>query len=173
MFRTSMRKLLRDFSVNKTRTFFVILAIFIGVFGMSVVANSYAILLREMDVNYRNTNPASATLWTSPIDDSYVQKIADLPYIKDVECREKIVGRVQVGQNEWKDIWLFVVDDFNNLRLDLFSPETGKTIPGTGEILFERKALFIAKTDIGETLNIKIPDGTIQPLNVVGTVHAP
>lgn len=173
MFNTRWRKLIRDLSVNKMRTFFVIMAIFIGVLGISVVANSYSILLREMDKNYLNTNPASATLWTDPLSDSFIQNVRDLPYIKDAEKREKIVGRVQVGNNEWKDIWLFVVNDFNDVHLDTFTSEKGKAVPGQGGILLERKALSIAKAEIGQSLNIKIPDGSITDLNLTGTVHAP
>lgn len=173
MFTTRWRKLLGDFSINRTRTIFVILAICIGVFGISVVANSYSILLREMDKNYMNTNPASATLWTSPLSDADIQNITDLSYVKDAEKREKVVGRVQVGTNEWKDIWLFVINDFNDIRLDTFIPEKGKVSPDKGEILLERKALSIARAEIGQTLNIKIPDGEITPLSLAGTVHAP
>lgn len=173
MFNTRWRKVLGDLSVNKMRTALVILAICIGVFGISVVANSYAILLREMDKNYMNTNPASATLWTSRLNDSTIREIIDLPYIKDAEGREKVVGRVQVGDSEWKDIWLFVINDFNDVRLDTFTSEKGKSAPGKGEILLERKALSIANAEIGQPLNIKIPDGEISSLKLTGTVHAP
>ncbi|MFZ5643809.1 MAG: ABC transporter permease [Bacillota bacterium] len=173
MLTSRWRKLIGDLSINKMRTVFAIVAICIGVFGISVVANSYSILLREMDKNYMNTNPASATLWTEPLSDSYIQKIIALPYIKDAEKREKVIGRVQVGSNEWKDIWLFVINDFNNVRLDTFTTEKGKMVPDTGEILLERKALSIAKADIGQSLNIKIPDGKITALELTGTVHAP
>jgi len=162
-----------DLSINKMKTFFVVLAICIGVFGFSVVANSYSILLREMGVNYMNTTPASATLLTDPLSDSYIQKIRALPYIKDAEKREKVVGRVEVGNNEWKDIWLFVINDFGDVRLDTFTSEKGEAIPNTGEILFERKALSIAKAEIGQSINIKIPDGNKTTLKLTGTVHAP
>jgi len=173
MFNTRWRKVLGDLSVDKMRTALVILAICIGVFGISVVANSYAILLREMDKNYMNTNPVSATLWTSRLNDSTFREIIDLPYIKDAEGREKVVGRVQVGDSEWKDIWLFVINDFNDVRLDTFTSEKGKAAPGYGEILLERKALSIANAEIGQPLNIKIPDGEISSLKLTGTVHAP
>jgi len=168
-----LRKIFRDLSVNKMRSLLVILSISIGVFGISVVANSYSILMREMNVNYMNTTPASATLWTDPLDASEIQKIKNLPYIEDAEEREKIVGRIQVGDNEWKDIWLFVINDFENVRLDTFAPESGKAIPDQGEILLERKALSIANAEIDQTVYIKIPDGSISSLNLVGTVHAP
>lgn len=173
MLTSRWRKLIGDLFANKMRTVFVILAICIGVFGISVVINSYSILLREMDKNYMNTNPASATLWTDPLSDAYIQKIRDLPYIKDAEKREKVVGRIQVGNNEWKDIWLFVINNFNDVRLETFTSEKGKVIPGKGEILLERKALSIAKAEIGQLLNIKIPDGNITGLKFTGTVHAP
>jgi len=173
MLSSRWRKLLGDLFVNKMRTALVILAIGIGVFGISVVANSYSILLREMDKNYWNTTPSSATLWTDLLSDSDIEKVKALPYIKEVECREKVVGRVQVGNNEWKDIWLFVVHDFNDLRLDTFTLEEGSAVPSQGEILFERKALTFAKAEIGQSVNIKIPNGNITSLNLTGTVHAP
>lgn len=173
MLTTRIHKLLGDLSVNKLRTSFVILAIFLGCFGFSVVANSYAILMREMDRNYMNTNPASATLWTEPISEQMLQKIADLPYIKDAGTTEKVVGRIAVGENEWKDIWLFVVPDFQDVKIDAFFPEEGKVIPATGEILLERKALSIANAEVGQSVNVKVPGGVVTALSLTGTVHAP
>ena len=70
-------------------------------------------------------------------------------------------------------IQLFVINDFNDVRLDTFTPEAGQAIPGKGEVLLERKALSIAKTEIGRSLTIKIPDGPITTLSLTGTVHAP
>lgn len=166
-------KILRDLSVNKLRSFFVILAIAIGVFGISVVANSYVILKREMNQNYMDTNPASATIVTSHLNSSEIADISALDYIDVVEEREKVVGRVQIGDNEWKDIWLFVVDDFNKLKLDTFTQEEGARVPNSGEILFERKAITFTGAELGQTINIKIPGGAVTPLKLTGSVHAP
>lgn len=173
MLSSRWRKLLGDLFVNKARTVLVILAIGIGVFGISVVANSYSILQREMDKNYWNTTPSSATLWTDPLSATDIENIRALPYIKAAEQREKIVGRVQVQSNEWKDIWLFVIHDFNDLRLDTFTSEQGNAVPARGEILFERKALAFASAEVGQSVNIKIPDGNITSLKLTGSVHAP
>ncbi len=76
-----------------------------------------------MDLNYLKTNPAAATIMTTPLDDEFLQSVKDLPQVDEVEARRLIVGRVEVGENEWKNIWLFVVDDFNSLTLDKFFPE--------------------------------------------------
>lgn len=173
MLTSRWRKILGDLSINKMRTFYVILAISIGVFGFSVVINSYSILMREMDKNYMDTNPASAILYTDTLRNSYIQKIEELPYIKDAEADNEIIGRVRIGNSEWKDIWLFVINDFSNVKTDIFTPETGKAIPTEGEILLERKALSIAKAKVGDSLNVSIPDGKITTLKLTGTVHAP
>lgn len=169
----SWRKALRDLWLNKARSFLVVLAIAIGVFGLGLVANSYAILVREMNANYMRTNPAAATIYTSTLDDAFLQKVKDLPQVDEVETRSLVIGRVQTGENEWKTIWLFIIDDFNNLRLDKFSPEAGQYPAQTGEILLERDALKVANAIIGQSLRIKIPNAAPVSLNLTGSVHAP
>ncbi len=170
---SAWRKVLRDLWLNKARAFLVILSIAIGIFGLGLVANSYAILVREMDVNYLRTNPAAATLYTTDLDDDFLQQVKNLPQVDEVESRRLIIGRVQTGENEWKTIWLFVIEDFGNLRLDRFSPEAGQYPAKTGEILLERDALKVANAEIGQTLGVKIPNATPAPLRLVGSVHAP
>src|SRR5512137_2939034 len=100
------RKALRDLWLNKTRTLLVVAAMAIGIFGIAVVADAYAILTREMDVNYLRTNPASATLVTDPLSDDLVQAARDLPPIGEAEARRTVVGRIQVGPDEWQPLWL-------------------------------------------------------------------
>jgi putative ABC transport system permease protein len=172
-FPTAWRKALRDLWLNKARAFLVVLSIAIGVFGLGLVANSYAILVREMDVNYLRTNPAAATIYTTALDDDFLQQVKDLPQVDEVEARSLVIGRVQTGENEWKTIWLFVVADFENLRLDKFSPEAGQYPAKTGEILLERDALKVANAEIGQTLGVKIPNAPATALQLVGSIHAP
>jgi putative ABC transport system permease protein len=167
------RKALRDLWLNKSRTILVVLAMSVGVFGVGLVANAYAILTREMDKNYMLTNPASATLLTDALDARFVQSVRDLPSIGDAEARRKVVGRIQVGPDEWRDIWLFIISDFGDIRLDTFKPEQGQWPPAKGEILLERVALSVAKAKLGEVVTVKIPDGPKRELRLVGTVHAP
>lgn len=173
MISSRWRKLAGDLSVNKLRTTFVVLAICIGIFGISVIANSYSILMREMDKNYMNTNPASATLVINQLCDAEVNKVRDLSYIKDAEKRVKVVGRVQIGENEWKDIWIYVINDFNDIRLNTFTSESGKAVPGKGEVLFERKALGLANAEVGQSVTIRIPGGNPATLKLSGSVHDP
>ena len=169
---TPWRKALRDLWLNKARTILVILAIAVGVFGLGLVLDSYTILTREMNENYRRTNPASATLYTGPLDDANVQAVDGLPQIAEAEARRMVVGRIQVGPDEWLNIWLYVIDDFDQVRLDRFSPELGQYPPQTGEILLERAALRLVDMKVGDTATVKIPDGEPVDLQMTGTVHA-
>lgn len=167
------RKALRDLWLNKTRTALVVLAIAVGVFGLGLVLDSYTILTREMNENYQRTNPASATLYTSPLDEATVQFVEDLPQIAEAEARRMVVGRIQVGPDEWLNIWLFVINDYDQVRLDRFSPDQGQYPPKTGEILLERAALRLVGLKVGDTATVKIPDGAPVDLKMTGVVHAP
>ena len=117
----------------------------VGVFGIGVVINAYAILIREMDRNYQGTAPASAILWTVAADRRSRTGRAGRPDIADAEARRRIVGRVLVGPDEWRDLWLFVINDFEDDPNRHLTPERGKWPPADGEILLERAALWVAK----------------------------
>jgi putative ABC transport system permease protein len=173
MFNTLWIKALRDLWVDRSRTLLVILSIAIGVFGAGLVADTYAVLSREMDKNYQNTTPASATLWLDQVDDSLVNQVRALPAIKQAEARRMVVGRIQVGQSEWKEIWLFVANDYQKLALDTFSPDSGVYPPGSGQILLERAALTLARAKLDQTVQVRLPEGQELSLTVAGTVHAP
>src|SRR3989304_416715 len=87
------RKIIRDSRLNKLRTFLVVGAIAIGVFGVGLVTDADAVLSREMEKNYLRTNPASATIWTDPIDDNFIQAVSNLPALGDAEARRLGGGR--------------------------------------------------------------------------------
>jgi putative ABC transport system permease protein len=126
-----------------------------------------------MDVNYQQTNPASATLLLDRVDAALVQQVRQRPEIAEAEARQMVVGRIQIGPDEWRNIWLFVIDDFNDLRLDTFTPEAGQWPPAQEEILLERVALSVAKARVGDRVAVKIPNGSPRELHLVGTAHAP
>ncbi len=130
------------------------------------------ILSRTVDVNYMSTNPASATLWTDPLDDDFVEAVQDLPTIAEAEARRRVRARFMVG-DEWVTMWLFVINDFNDVRVSMFKSEEGAWPPADGQILIERDALKVYKLDIGDTVLVKTPNGPKRELPIVGRVHDP
>ncbi len=168
-----LRKILRDVWENKARTGLVVLALTVGLAGLGAFLVSYAVLMREMQVNYLATNPASATVAMEAVTPELVSAVRALPQIADAEARGKVVGRIEVKEGQWLPLWLFVVDDFGDLRVSTFRPQAGAWPPATGEILLERNALGVAQKQIGNLALVKTPHGTPQTLRVAGIVHDP
>jgi putative ABC transport system permease protein len=169
----SWGKAFRDLWENKARALLVILALVVGVLSVGTVAVTYSILIREMDVNYLKTDPASATLRVAPLDDELVKTVAEMPRIAKAEARSEIVGRFLLSPGRWQELWLYVVPDFDHMQLDRFTPERGAWPPATGEILLERTAVSVAQAKMGDTVTVKIPNRKALALSFTGTVHTP
>ncbi len=168
------RKVVRDLWLNKARTLLAVLAIAIGIFGVGTVLTGYSILTHEINANFLGTNPASAILYTDNADDKLAAAVESLPGVANAEPRRVVTARILVGPGDWRRLLLFVIDDFNNLRVSTFKPEQGDWPPADREILIERSALPLIKKQIGDMVIIQTPDnGQNHELRVSGIVHDP
>jgi putative ABC transport system permease protein len=165
------RKVLRDFSRERTRTALVVTAMAAGIAGFCAMLSSYAILTRELNRGYLDTNPASATIRTSALDDATVAAVAATAGIAAAEPRRVVSGRIKAGPARWQDLRLFVVKDYGDIRVSRLKPQRGAWPPATGEILIERDALQVARARIGDTVTVKTLRGREAALRVSGTVH--
>jgi putative ABC transport system permease protein len=168
---TPLRKAIRDFWQERARTALVVLAIALGISAFAAVLSSYAILTRELDNGYLATNPASAVLRVDSIDNDLVKAILKNPEVSDAEPRRTISGQMKSGPVQWRNLVLFVVEDYGNIRVSKLVPEQGAWPPATGEILIERDAFQVAKANIGDAVIVKTTDGIEQPLVISGSVH--
>jgi putative ABC transport system permease protein len=165
------KKIIRDFWRERTRTALVMLAIALGVSAFSTVLSAYAILVRELDRGYLATNPASATLRADAIDDALVAAVLSGHGVSDAEPRRVVTGRIKAGPMEWRNLTLFVVKDYGNIRVSRLVPEKGAWPPGAGEILIERDALQVARASIGDTVTVRVGNGPERALRLTGSVH--
>jgi len=165
------RKAVRDFWHERARTVLVVLAIALGISAFAAVMSSYAILTRELDQGYLATNPASAVMRLDSVDDETVKAILQNPEVSDAEPRRTIRGQLKSGPVQWRNLMLFVVHDYGNIRVSRLVPEEGAWPPATGEILIERDAFQVAKAHIGDVVRVKTPNGVEQPLVISGRVH--
>lgn len=168
---TLWHKAIRDFWSERARTALVVLAIALGISAFASVLSSYAILTRELDRGYLATNPASAVLHVDRIDDELVTAILQNPDVSDAEPRRSVSGQIKAGPVQWRNLKLFVVKDYGDIRVSKLEPEAGAWPPATGEILIERDAFQVAKVKIGDRVTVKTPEGTEQQLVVSGSVH--
>jgi putative ABC transport system permease protein len=173
MFSPRWAKVLRDLWLNLPRTMLVIFAITLGVIGVGSVLDAFAVINREIDTNWIITNPASATLSMPNVDSDALNVAKNFPGVADVEARGHVYARVQVGPDAWENIVLFVVSDFDNLRIFKFWPESGSWPPADRQILIERAAIpFIHKTT-GDMVTVKTLTGMPHELSIVGVTWDP
>jgi putative ABC transport system permease protein len=168
---TPWHKAFRDFWHERARTTLVVLAIALGISAFAAVMSSYAILTRELDRGYLNTNPASAILRVDAIDDELVAAILKNRDVSAAEPRRVVTGQIKSGPMRWRNLVLFVVKDYGDIRVSKLTPEQGAWPPGTGEILIERDAFQVAGAKIGDTVIVKTADGVERPLVITGSVH--
>ncbi|MBE2223539.1 MAG: ABC transporter permease [Anaerolineae bacterium] len=171
MLRTRWRKVFLDLRSNKARTILVIAAITVGVFAVGLVAVAQHILLSELTRDYLSSNPASATIYTMPLDDEFIKSVENMPEVAQAEGRATLRVRVNVGANQWRDLVLTAVPDYNTITLDKIIPVAGAAEPGKGELLVEDYSIDFLNTALGETLLIELDDGTQKEMLVSGTTH--
>jgi putative ABC transport system permease protein len=172
MLKPRWRKVLSDLWSNKTRTLLVVLSIAIGVFAIGMIAGARVILLRDLAGAWQSVHPASATLYTDAFDDDLVQVVRRMPGVGDAEARGEVTVRVKVGPEQWKDLQLYAIPDFKDMRINPVRWLGPVRPPKPREVLLERATpsfLGIA----GEQLLIETLDGKQHTLHVSGLVHDP
>jgi putative ABC transport system permease protein len=168
---TPWRKAMRDFWSERARTILVIFAIALGISAFATVLASYAILTRELDRGYLGTNPASAVLRVDRIDDELVAAVLQNPEVSAAEPRRTVGGQIKSGPMHWRNLILFVVKDYGDIRVSKLEPEQGAWPPAVGEILIERDAFQVIDASIGDAVVVKTANGVEQPLVISGRVH--
>lgn len=169
--RTGWRKIVRDIGQDRLRSALAVAAIALGIAAFFAVLSSYAILDRELNRGYLATNPASATIRADAIDDETLALVRALPGVAAAELRRAVSGRLRTGPSQWRNLTLFVVRDYADVRVSMITPEGGAWPPGPGEILIERDAFQVAKTRIGDTVTVRLGQGADRRLLVSGRVH--
>jgi putative ABC transport system permease protein len=165
------RTILRNLWGNKTRALLAILSIVVGVFAVGVIAGSRVILARQMRASFAAVNPASAVLFTSPLDADLVQSVRGMPGVREVAERTRMAVQVQVGPDQWRNLALSALPDSNAMRVDILQPLQGGWPPATHEIVIERGSLDYLKVQVGDTLRLRLPGGELRELRVAGVAR--
>ncbi len=164
------RKVLRDLWSNKTRTALVVLSIAVGVFAVGMIASSRLILERDLSASYLQTRPAHATLYGTFTED-IVQTVRRMEGVEEVEARGGMSGQVQVGEDDWRDLWLTTILDYDDMRVAMLSPESGAWPPDERELLIERASLAMLDAEVGEMVTVETADGKQRTLRLAGVIH--
>ncbi len=162
---------LRTLWNNKARTALVVLSIAVGVFAVGTIANSWVVLLGDLNTAYMATNPASAVLAVEPFDDDLVSAVEGTRTIAQAEGRRDVVVKMLTAEGRLVNLNLEAVDDFRSFQISRFTPESGPWPPARRELLVERSYAADLGLVEGQPVAIEMPDGQQYQLVYRGRVH--
>ncbi len=183
-------KVLRDLWGAKARTLLVALSIAVGVFAVGVVTQTFSTIQTELVVNYPKSNPAQATIYPASFDDDLLQMVRHMDGIKYAEGRSTVGAKIRMGPNEWKQIAIYALPDYNNININKVFPqytfppdpaigaERGVWPPPDRALLFERASFLVpglvpAGLKVGDQVEIELSNGRRYQLDFAGLAHEP
>lgn len=155
-------KAIKDLKSNLGRSFLVVFALVVGIWGLGTIIVSSSILNKDLNENYIRTKPPHVILTSENFDKLNFDEFKNLPEIESAEYRDFSLKRIEVKPDEWIPLWLSGVDDFSSLNLAVFYNQKGKQASENGEMLIERNGMLISNLDAGVTAQIRTGDHIIN-----------
>ncbi|NDJ36356.1 MAG: ABC transporter permease, partial [Chloroflexi bacterium] len=165
------RKVLRELWNNKARTLLVVMSIAVGVFAVGTIANSWVVLINDLNTAYLATNPASATLRVSAFDEDLVNAVESRRDIAQAEGRQSAIVKLYLPEGGTVNLNLLAVEDFTDVAISQMTPEEGAWPPNSRQILLERSWLAEFGLTIGEQVTVETADGRTYQLDLAGSAH--
>lgn len=167
--RPRWRKLIADLWENKTRTLLVVISIAIGVFAVGTISGAYVIIAHDMSASFAASNPANIELRVTDIDEGLVKAVRRLDGVQEAEGRRTVNVRVKAGPDEWKQLEVVAIPNYENSVINQLLPQLGSSIPGEKQTILEKQAMLSLGVQVGDVLDIELADGTRRTLEVTGT----
>ena len=171
MLNTLWKKIWRDLWLYKSRSLSVILSVSISTFALAVIMNSYAILSSEMKVSFSKANPAAISYKLNRFNSDLMAEVKGHEDVDKVEARRVLSGQIRKNNGGWTPLILYVLRDYNDIRLDILESDKGDWPPQSGDIIIERQALSVLNATVGENIEISMPSGLSTQFNITGTAH--
>jgi putative ABC transport system permease protein len=170
---TQLLKVRRDLLSAVARNLMMAAAMAIGVVSVGTILGTYVVATREMTRGYAATNPAHATLEVDrELSPGIVERVRRIDGVAEAERHATLVGRMKIG-SDWFPALIFVIEDFEDMRTNRVTRESGAWPPPPGTMLIERTARVTMKADEGGRVLLKTPNGRLQAVAVSGIVHDP
>jgi putative ABC transport system permease protein len=179
-------KVIRDLTINRTRSLLVIASIAVGIFAVGVVQELRSVILSEMQAVHNRRNAAHATILAPNLDEEILESVRRMPEIAAAEGRNSLSVEVEVAPGQWEFLTITAIDDFRKARINLLQPleriarhpnfaAAASRWPGEDEILLERSSLdgnavLPAGLQVGDALRLRREDERIRTVRVSGAV---
>jgi putative ABC transport system permease protein len=150
----------------------VVLSIAVGVFAVGMITGSRIILTRELAADYAASRPSSATIYTSdPFDDDLVNAARQTRGVREAEGRQSLLVRVRTGPDEWRQLQLFALANYSDVRVNKVTPDRGAWPPPHREFVVERSSVPFLKAGVGDRVIVKLRDGKEREMRLAGVAH--
>jgi putative ABC transport system permease protein len=163
-------KVFSDLWEDKTRTSLVVASIAVGVFAIGMIITAFDILNHDINASFASVNPANIQIWTDPFQDNLVRVIEAVPGVENVEGRYIIGVRARKATDSWKSLSLVGMGNFENIVINKLATIGGTQIPGRDEIVVSQDINNNTGFQVGDKIEVELPDGSLQSLTVVGLV---
>jgi len=163
-------KVFSDLWDDKTRTALVVASIAVGVFAVGMIITAFVVLSEDINSSYAAANPVNVEIWTDPFHEDLVRVIEKLPGVDDVEGRQMIPVRARKGTENWQGLTLVGIKDFDRLVINQLGTIDGTQFPGRDEIIVSQDMMNDTGFQVGDEVEVELPDGSTHFLAVVGLV---
>jgi putative ABC transport system permease protein len=167
------RKVLKDLSTNKMRTFLVMTTIGVGTFAVGFISTLYIRTMGDMDADYQSSNPHSAIIYTSAFGDDLLHSLAKLPGVAQVEGRSQESGNILSSDGKKTQIAITALPPLSKLKIDLLralQPGAALSV-GDHELLIDDSARVALGLKPGQVLTLEMGNGLVRHIPVAGFVH--
>jgi putative ABC transport system permease protein len=171
--RPRWHKVLNDLWENKARTLLIVASIAIGVFAVGMITGTYVIFPEAMNQSYTEANPANIHIVTMPFQSDLVDRLEQIKGVRAAEGRRSVTLRVRDSSMAWTTIELIARDDFVGQQINQLANQEGNISPHEQEVILWDSTSKELEADIGDKIEVELPDGTIRRMPVVGTAQDP
>jgi putative ABC transport system permease protein len=163
-------KVFSDLWDDKTRTILVVASIAVGVFAVGMIITALMILREDINISYASANPANIEIWTDPFQGDLVRVIEKLPEVDQVEGRHIVSIRARRGEENWQGLKLIGISDIEDMAINQHGLIEGTQLPGKGEVILSQDMMNSTGFQVGDVIEIELPDGSTHQLTVAGLV---
>ncbi len=174
MLRARWYKVLHDLLGSKIRTVLIVLSMAVGLFAVGIILSARDILSAGLASSFAAINPSSGVVHTMELfDEDFLTSVRAMRDVQEADARRTIGARIETAPGSWRNITLFVVADYDDIRVNKISPQAGAWPPPTRQILIERSALSVIDAQVGDVVRIKMPNETQRDMLISGIAHDP
>ncbi|MEI8132128.1 MAG: FtsX-like permease family protein [Leptolinea sp.] len=169
--RPRWQKVLADLWGNKTRSLLVIASIAVGLYAIGIISSINEIIVEDMRQGYMAMDPANLHIFIPAFDDKLVDKIRELPDVREAEGRRDMTLRYRNKNGEWDRLQVQAVPEIDKMAINRVKSLDGAWPPAYREIAIDVSRREEVLADLGGMIEIQLPSGKIRELRLTSIVH--